>query len=559
MASSPLHHHASRPRRASTASRQSDISTVALVGGEAEPPRRDDLWRKRESEQRRRTAEPRRHWEQLDSRERGRRGRIRGGKDEYYGRIERAPPPPPPNNPEKPHPPVVGFWDPSLSDVRRKTVRLWVYTTIILMLFILSVLSIYWGVFSNLPENLGTLTIYIVDMDGAPPYNSSGHKPFVGPALVALAEEYHAKGKTLGFTTIAGDAYDNDPVAVRQAVYDWEAWGAVTINPNASALLFSALEKGNGTFDPAGACQFTYVGSRDETNINSFILPIMADYLFAGLGRAGKQWSQQALNAASNNTTILSHLRDAPQLLNPGISYSTYDLRPFNPLVGIPAVSIGLIYLVILSFFSFSFYLPIHAKYMTRPAPHLPVLKPPHYIVWRWLSTTTAYVFLSLAYSSISLAYGINFSGSGGAQRVSSTYSTSLAFGNSPAYGANSFLVYWALNFFAMMALGLACENVAMIVGAPWVGLWLIFWVITNVSTAFYDVDIEPGFYRWGYAWPLHHVVQAAKQILFDLHSQIGVNFAVLITWAVVNTLVFPFACWFMKWKKDRGVNEYWR
>lgn len=94
---------------------------------------------------------------------------------------------------------------------------------------------------------------------------------------------------------------------------------------------------------------------------------------------------------------------------------------------------------------------------------------------------------------------------------------------------------------------------------APWVGLWLIFWVITNVSTAFYDVDIEPGFYRWGYAWPLHHVVQAAKQILFDLHSQIGVNFAVLITWAVVNTLVFPFACWFMKWKKDRGVNEYWR
>jgi hypothetical protein len=41
-----------------------------------------------------------------------------------------------------------------------------------------------------------------------------------------------------------------------------------------------------------------------------------------------------------------------------------------------------------------------------------------------------------------------------------------------------------------MIALGLACENVAMIVGQPWTGLWLIFWVITNVSTAFYDIEI---------------------------------------------------------------------
>jgi hypothetical protein len=34
--------------------------------------------------------------------------------------------------------------------------------------------------------------------------------------------------------------------------------------------------------------------------------------------------------------------------------------------------------------------------------------------------------------------------------------------------------------------------------------LWLIFWVITNVSTSFYDIEIAPAFYRWGYAWPLH-------------------------------------------------------
>jgi hypothetical protein len=62
--------------------------------------------------------------------------------------------------------------------------------------------------------------------------------------------------------------------------------------------------------------------------------------------------------------------------------------------------------------------------------------------------------------------------------------------GNPIAYGHGTFPVYWMLNFFGMIALGLACENVAMVIGMPWMGLFLILWVITNVSTAFYDIEI---------------------------------------------------------------------
>jgi hypothetical protein len=39
---------------------------------------------------------------------------------------------------------------------------------------------------------------------------------------------------------------------------------------------------------------------------------------------------------------------------------------------------------------------------------------------------------------------------------------------NAAAWGHGTFPVYWMLNFFGMIALGLACENVAMIVGQPW-------------------------------------------------------------------------------------------
>jgi hypothetical protein len=67
-------------------------------------------------------------------------------------------------------------------------------------------------------------------------------------------------------------------------------------------------------------------------------------------------------------------------------------------------------------------------------------------------------------------------------------------------------------------------------------------WVITNVSTGFYDIDIEPAFFRWGYAWPLHNVVEASRQILFGLHSRIGLNFGVLFAWAAVNTALVSFA-----------------
>jgi hypothetical protein len=130
--------------------------------------------------------------------------------------------------------------------------------------------------------------------------------------------------------------------------------------------------------------------------------------------------------------------------------------------------------------------------------------------------------------------------------------------GNPIAYGHGTFPVYWMLNFFGMIALGLACENVAMVIGMPWMGLFLIFWVITNVSTAFYDIEIAPAFYRWGYAWPLHSVVEGSRQILFGLHSRIGLDFGILIAWAAVNTLLFPGACWFQRWKTQKGVHEYW-
>jgi hypothetical protein len=169
-------------------------------------------------------------------------------------------------------------------------------------------------------------------------------------------------------------------------------------------------------------------------------------------------------------------MQAVPQAINPAIGFSQYNLRPFFPYTSIPAVSIGLIYLIIVSFFSFSFYLPIHMQYL-NPKGH-PALKFYQLVIWRWCATIAAYIFLSLAYSFVSLAFQINFGHTNSV--TSETQVTNMAEGNPIAYGHGTFPVYWMLNFFGMIALGLACENVAMVVGAPWMGMWLIFWVRTT-------------------------------------------------------------------------------
>ncbi|KAJ4352425.1 uncharacterized protein N0V89_007773 [Didymosphaeria variabile] len=449
-------------------------------------------------------------------------------------------------------PTPVGFWDPSLKHVRNRAFGKWMLTTAFLMAFILAVLSIYWGVFFDVEQRIHHLRIYVVDFDGQAPYNTN--PSLVGPTITRMTQQMlDSSEPTLGFDIRSPSDFDNDPLQVRQAIYNFDAWAAIIINPNATALLYSAIATGNTSYDPLGACQLVYQDSRDDTNWYDFILPIISTYMTQAQSMVGKQWAQMALQNASDPAT-LRNIQAVPQAINPAIGFSEFNLRPFYPYTGIPAVSIGLIYLIIISFFSFSFYLPIHMQYI-NPKGH-PPLKFYQLIIWRWCATMSAYVFLSLAYSFVSLAFQINFTHANPVQ--SQTQVTEVAYGNSPAYSNGTFPVYWMLNFFGMIALGLACENVAMVVGAPWMGLWLIFWVITNVSTAFYDIEIAPGFYRWGYAWPLHSVVEGSRQILFDLHPRLGLDFGILIAWGAVNTAFFPICCWFQRWKNKRQIHEYW-
>jgi hypothetical protein len=237
----------------------------------------------------------------------------------------------------------VGFWHPELRKVRNRAFAKWIITTAVLMGFILAVLSIYWGVFFKVENRLHHLLVYVVDMDGAAPYDNTGNQPFVGRAITELVQKQLDSGMpTLGWGIRSGNEFNNDPIAVRQAVYDWDAWAAIIINPNASALLYQAVATGNTSYDPLGACQLVYQDSRDDTNWYDFMLPIISQFQTQAQSQVGKMWAQMVLQNASN-PAALTNIQAVPQAVNPAIGFSEFNLRPFYPYTGIPAVSIGLI------------------------------------------------------------------------------------------------------------------------------------------------------------------------------------------------------------------------
>lgn len=363
---------------------------------------------------------------------------------------------------------------------------------LILAVFILAVLSVYWGVLYHVESNLSSLVIYVVDFDGQlAPY--TGVTPLIGPMITQTTEAMVADSPVhLGYGTLPPSSFNNDPMEVRKAVYEQQAWAAIVINANATALLQQAVETGDASYDPLGACQVIYVEARDQEVYSSYIMPQLSSLQAEITSSFGKMWTSKVL---ANTSISRTNLQRAPQALSPAIGFSQFNLRPFGPPQAVPAVTIGLIYLIIIAFFSFTFFLPIHMMFIKSPG-H-PPLKFHQLIIWRWCATVVAYFFMSLAYSLVSLAFQIPFSQDPGSIYVSVS--------DTSAYGKATFVVFWMVNWLGMIALGMACENVAMLIGQPWTAMWLIFWVISNVATGFYAIELAPRFYYWGYAWPLHN------------------------------------------------------
>jgi hypothetical protein len=236
----------------------------------------------------------------------------------------------------------VGFFHSSMAGVRLHVIKLWFRTNLILAVAIMAFLCLFWGALFRQNANVTSLSIWVVDFDGQPPH--TGVAPFVGPFVAQAIHDIIEEGGVVpGYTFAPPGDFNNDPLKVRDSVYDFHAWAAVIINPNATAMLEAAVRQGNASYDPLGACQIIYNSARDQTTSSTYIVPSMNTLQKRVVTDFGRAWIAHLLQ---NNVSVTDmHVDVAPQALTPGIEFTVYDLRPFGPPVATPAVSIGLIYL----------------------------------------------------------------------------------------------------------------------------------------------------------------------------------------------------------------------
>jgi hypothetical protein len=183
--------------------------------------------------------------------------------------------------------------------------------------------------------------------------------------------------------------------------------------------------------------------------------------------------------------------------------------------------------LIIISFLSILMFNSLNEAMMGK----VPTVR---YYVYRMTLFPVVYFFFSLLYLALSCAWKIRFD---------------------KFYGSSGYVIYWMLSWIAMLAFGLAVENVNNVLGPPFTPFFFVFWVISNVSTGFFPIELLSNFYRWGLAWPLRHVLIGAKAILFGTKDLLGLNFGVLIAWVAVSLALQPFTIW-MQMRRRRAAVE---
>lgn len=58
--------------------------------------------------------------------------------------------------------------------------------------------------------------------------------------------------------------------------------------------------------------------------------------------------------------------------------------------------------------------------------------------------------------------------------------------------------------------------------------LFLITWIILNITSSFFPATLAQEFYHYGYAMPFWHCTTATKHIMWGTRDRLGLNFGVL-------------------------------
>lgn len=383
-------------------------------------------------------------------------------------------------------------------------------------LLTLLLLAIYWGSYYEIQDNMKELKMLVVigdenTIDGIPSAFGNAMKEVLQRPQSKASGDWHIF-KESEFKQLAEDHDNTIRGEIIRRVHHQLYWAAIYVKPNASYNYHQALVNGDTKYNASdNTVAVYYETGRDSTIIGLYVLP--------QIQKIEKLWFNKlpVLTARIVDITIQSKAQKL--VLTQPLLFTVFDGAPYSQYILNAPLQIGIIQLIMVSFFQFNFFASPHQKVAQSP------VKRAHYVVHRYISSLLSFCFFSLIFGLVSLAYQADFTST---------------------FGKSGFLVYWGITFLTMCAVGFANEIMALLIipiYPPLLGYWLVFWVIINVAPSYNAMSLTNNFYRYGYATPMYNGYEATKVIFFDLYKgNLGRNIGILIAWIVVLSMAFPFA-----------------
>ncbi|KAF8907987.1 hypothetical protein CPB85DRAFT_1414965 [Mucidula mucida] len=387
------------------------------------------------------------------------------------------------------------FTDASIARERAAFFKILIGGCFAVVVALLVLFSIYWGALWKVPAH--QLDGWLVNFDDGP----------VGQAVTqgVLASSPTSKINWQLQTGLEASA-------IGTLIREQKSWAAIVVNAHASA----DLDNANAAYDPTTAVTVYGVEARSENAFRTFIRPV-AQATLLGIFDAFAEQRVANMSAA----TFASLASTAPHVISKPLSFTLVNLAPFDIPVASAITFVGLIYLLILSFFV------VNIGLAAREASGIEKkLTTASLIRVRLTSVFVAYFFISLFYSLLSLAFQVDFS---------------------RKFGHSGFLIFWMVNFVGMLSVGLALEAMITLLTIRFVPFFMILWVISNVAVCFMPIDVLPHIYRYGYAMPFYNVSGAVRTILFGTKNELGLHFGILIAWSALSIITLPTFQWYRR------------
>ncbi|CCH62525.1 hypothetical protein TBLA_0H02410 [Henningerozyma blattae CBS 6284] len=398
-----------------------------------------------------------------------------------------------------------------------KVTKNFLFTNILIGCFCISMLSIFWG--ANYRRSYYTFKINILCViqdesiltEQLPTliHHSSNCRWHIYNTT-AFIEKFHLKHD------------EKIDKRVWDLVHGEKYWMSLNIKEGVTDALYQSLT--NPFAPPFNSTHFfevMYESSRDPTNLKASVLPKM-QYV---VGIYQQYYTSQILPEFIRNITRTTGqtVFDPRKMAGAGnINFEYRDNRPFTDYVLLGPLQVGLIYGLLLTAFQYSLYASMHDKMIK-------ILSLKAMVFYRLIISWGTIFLLALFFTLVSIIFQVNFQ---------------LAFGN------GGVVIYWMSTYMVMLALGGANENVMALIFAycpQYLMVWLMTWIIINISPSFYPQVLDNRFYRYGYAMPIHNALDLSKVIFSNLaRHKMGRNYSILFCWIALNTFCLPLVLWIL-------------